>query len=212
MRTEFFFLFLSVICTTQEPRDSTFIEPFVITVASERENEILANMNLLVNKASTKDDFDHNRHVCPNGSLSSIHALCADKDGPCPAKMLSSYLILHQNVTNQMRMSKRRVHGLDPPNGRRFLVCKPLGGIGNFIAGLLSCLGIALITDRHLLLAPPPKVRPDSVSAYDEPISSLFDFPLDLSLATLGPGIDDVPFLTDPTTGTAVDTDILQVS
>lgn len=130
----------------------------------------------------------------------------------CTVKILSLYRSQHKRDRVRLNTENTRseIDALSN-NGVRYLVCKPLGGIGNFVAGLLSCLAIALITDRHLLLAPPPESRRDNISAYDQPISSLFDFPLDMSLEILGRGIRDVPFLFDPTTGAAVDTPVMQV-
>ena len=138
---------------------------------------------------------------------SLTNSLCHKEATHCPAGMLASWLSRHRHSSQRKHHAHTNKYldfNFDFKKDERFLVCKPLGGIGNFIAGLLSCLAIALITDRQLLLAPPPKTSRDNVSTYEEPISSLFDFPLDMSLRILG--VEDVPFLVDPATGAAVDT------
>jgi hypothetical protein len=80
---------------------------------------------------------------------------------------------------------------------RRFLVCKPMGGIGNWVAGLLSCAAVAMATNRSLLLARPPPTSADKTTSYDLPVETLFDFPIDMSLSVLGHDVADVPFLVD---------------
>lgn len=81
--------------------------------------------------------------------------------------------------------------------GQRFLVCKPMGGIGNWIAGLVSCAALAMATERSLLLARPPPTPAEKTTSYDLPVDSLFTFPIDMSLAVLGSDVSDIPFLTD---------------
>jgi hypothetical protein len=69
-----------------------------------------------------------------------------------------------------------------------------MGGIGNYIAGVLSCLATAIATNRSLLLADPPP-QPANRPRYDDSIATLFDFPIDTSLDPLG--VPDVPLVMD---------------
>jgi hypothetical protein len=208
---------------------SEVVEPFVVNMkysngASSRKYSAHLTTPLIVCAKNEKTDEKCNILRTPKnaGALNSnnmtdesrIKDLCdrdaVDPEMPCPAGMLTRWLARHNQTRDRVHASKNLGFDFGLEKDERFLVCKPLGGIGNFVAGLLSCLAIALITDRQLILAPPPRASRDNVSTYEQPISSMFDFPLDVSLRILG--VDDIPFLVDPATGSAVDTTILQVS
>ena len=116
---------------------------------------------------------------------------CDPLPSPCTDRLIAAFIA---------RQERERSRG----RAGRFLVCKPMGGIGNYIAGLLSCFAVALATDRALLIAPPPLTPPEKTTRYDTPVGALFAFPVDLSLAPLG--VQDVPFRVDPATGRPLDT------
>ncbi len=184
---------------------SHIAEPLVIDhLACEEEENIVGNSRNL-----------HRSHSGDMQYESLTNSLCDRvSTDPCPAGMIARWLSRHSRSiqrNHHAHTNKNLDFNFDfgVEKDDRYLVCKPLGGIGNFIAGLLSCLAIALTTDRRLLLAPPPKTYRDNVSAYEKPISSLFDFPLNMSLRILG--VEDIPFLVDADTGSGVDTTVLQV-
>lgn len=104
--------------------------------------------------------------------------------GRCPDDALAAWVSMHEEARRS-------------PLQGRFLACKPMGGIGNFIAGTISCLAMAMATNRSLLLARPPK-QADSLTKfiYQEPVETLFDMPIDVSLSPLGADVIDVPIIT----------------
>jgi hypothetical protein len=210
---------------------SEVVEPFIVNIkpsngaSSRKYSAHVTETPLIVCAKNEKIDESILRTPKNAGALNSgnmkdesrIKDLCdrkaVDPEMPCPAGMLKRWLARHKRSSQtRNRAHATKNFGLDfvLEKDERFLVCKPLGGIGNFVAGLLSCLAIALITDRQLILAPPPRASRDNVSTYEQPISSMFDFPLDVSPRILG--VEDIPFLVDPATGSAVDTTVLQVS
>lgn len=101
--------------------------------------------------------------------------------GGCPDDAIAAWVRVH--------IAARR----NPREGR-FLACKPMGGLGNFITGTVSCLAMAMATNRSLLMARPPK-QPGDRPTYAEPVESLFDLPIDTSLAPLGSDVADVPIV-----------------
>jgi hypothetical protein len=209
--------------------DNLVIEPFFITLYTGSEQPHYTKSSaknddrslILSDKASDDDiDIDIAVHCSNCGERKSVGILDNAKLQSRYPSVLDTYYLKHQE--NRLRRISRSVKDgpiprsmsdeFDHSDDIKYLVCKPLGGIGNFVAGLLSCLAIALVTKRHLLLAPPPASPRDNISAYEHPISSFFDFPIDMTLGILGEGINDVPFLFEPSTGAALDTPVLQVT
>eukprot|EP00960_Hanusia_phi_P055770 763056-Hanusia_phi.AAC.14 len=141
------------------------------------------------------------------GSESSRAGACINEEGNrnlvCTTDGFADYIAVHHEQRRLQKGSPRQ------RRARRFLACKPMGGIGNYISGLMSCLAMAMVTNRSLLLAKPPPTPPEKTTLYDVPVAEMFDFPLDMSLDLFGP-VDDIPFLVDQE-GNARDTEDLQM-
>lgn len=110
---------------------------------------------------------------------------------PCPDEAVDAFVRIH-TLERWLATQSPTAQAL-----RNFLVCKPMGGIGNWITGFLSCAAVAMATNRSLLLARPPPTPADKTTSYDLPVENLFDFPVDMSLSVLGLDVADVPFLVD---------------
>jgi len=113
------------------------------------------------------------------------------REEPCPDEAVDAFVRMH---------TRERWLATQSPTAQelgKFLVCKPMGGIGNWVTGLLSCAAVAMATNRSLLLARPPPTPADKTTSYDLPVETLFDFPVDMSLSVLGRDVEDVPFLVD---------------
>jgi len=126
------------------------------------------------------------------------------EDDQCPNEAVGRFVRKH---IEERKLAKQYPGALVD---RRFIVCKPMGGLGNWIAGLLSCAAMAMATNRSMLLAPPPPTPPEKTTSYDCPVETLFDFPIDMSLEVLGEEIKDIPFLVDDR-GRARDEGLLQM-
>jgi hypothetical protein len=122
----------------------------------------------------------------------------------CPDEAVAAFVRQHRL---ERELSQRFPERL---GDRRFLVCKPMGGIGNWITGLLSCAAMAIATNRSMMLASPPPTPAHLTTSYDAPVETLFDFPIDQSLEVLGPQFTHIPFLWDET-GRARDEGPLQM-
>jgi len=109
----------------------------------------------------------------------------------CPDEAVDAFVRMHTRE-RWLATQSPTAQGLG-----NFLVCKPMGGIGNWVTGLLSCAAVAMATNRSLLLARPPPTPTDKTTSYDMPVETLFDFPVDMSLSVLGRDVADVPFLVD---------------
>ena len=139
-----------------------------------------------------------------NASAWRTTCWCGSADERCPDAAVAAFVRTH--------MLERELAARSPGaiGERRFLVCKPMGGVGNWITGLLSCAAFAMATNRSLLLAPPPPTPADKTTVYDAPVETLFDLPIPVSLSVLGSEVADIPFLTD-TQGRARDDGHLQM-
>ena len=95
-----------------------------------------------------------------------VSGWCRDNQHACPDDMLAAYLRMHNATRRRLEEAaaapEGAVHKLLLEGGARLLACKPMGGIGNYIAGVLSCFAMALATNRSLLLARPPRTPKDN--------------------------------------------------
>ncbi|EKX51186.1 hypothetical protein GUITHDRAFT_103102 [Guillardia theta CCMP2712] len=146
-----------------------------------------------LSQTPSADEKVKHKDVCRTRDIEAIYA----REG------LAEFFRVHDN--------ERRLHEERPwqRKSRRFLACKPMGGIGNYISGLMSCLAMAMATNRSLLLAKPPPTPPEKTTTYDVPVSQMFDFPVNMSLGIFGP-VEDIPFLVDKD-GNAQETADLQM-
>ena len=94
----------------------------------------------------------------PPRDISEWHASgwCGEDD-QCPNEAVGRFVRKH---IVERKLAKQYPGALVD---RRFIVCKPMGGLGNWIAGLLSCAAMAMATNRSMLLAPPPPTPPPSL-------------------------------------------------
>ncbi|KAJ1493815.1 hypothetical protein T484DRAFT_1878758 [Baffinella frigidus] len=72
---------------------------------------------------------------------------CGGAPEPCPDRLIASFV---------SRQAQERAKGKQG----RFLVCKPMGGIGNYITGILSCFAMAFATGRAYAALPSSSAKP----------------------------------------------------
>jgi hypothetical protein len=186
----FVFLLLALLLVAKASANSQDssdpVAPFVVRVAP-RTTETIRGEKLEEQESDAvcPDSFPPN--MAPQDPLLWRSASWCLPGNPCPDVAIQEWIARHNTVREEARWSA----GSMPPMGS-FLACKAMGGIGNYVAGLLSCLVTAMATNRSLLLALPPP-QPAGRPKYDEPVESLFDFPIDMSLEPIR--ASDVPII-----------------
>jgi hypothetical protein len=196
--SNFLWLLLAVLLVAKaspNSRDSSDpVAPFVVKVAPRNEPNPKAT---ITGGGDLKEQDSDNvcpdflpPNIAPENPLAWRGTSWCPPGNPCPDIAVHEWIARHTTIREEARLNA----GNMPAMGS-FLACKAMGGIGNYIAGLLSCLATAMATNRSLLLANPPP-QPAGRPKYDEPVESLFDFPINMSLEPIG--ASDVPIIMNP--------------